>query len=102
LDIDKDILDSIKEIGYEEPTKIQSEAIPLIKEGYDVVGQSETGSGKTAAFGIPLVEKVTKGGGLQALILAPTRELAQQIAAEIEKFSRAKRLRYSASMAARP
>jgi len=93
LDIDKDILDSIKEIGYEEPTKIQSEAIPLIKEGYDVVGQSETGSGKTAAFGIPLVEKVTKGGGLQALILAPTRELAQQIAAEIEKFSRAKRLR---------
>lgn len=93
MNIDEDILESIKELGYEEPTKIQIEAIPLIKDGYDVVGQSETGSGKTAAFGIPLVEKVTKGGGLQALILAPTRELAQQIAAELQKYSRAKRLK---------
>ncbi len=93
MDIDQEILKSINEIGYEEPTKIQREAIPLIKDGYDVVGQSETGSGKTAAFGIPLVEKVVRGGGLQALILAPTRELAQQIAAELEKFSRVKRIR---------
>jgi len=93
LNIDQNVLESIKALGYEEPTKIQYEAIPLIKDGYDVVGQSETGSGKTAAFGIPLVEKVVKGGGLQALILAPTRELAQQIAAELQKYSRVKRLR---------
>lgn len=93
MNIDKEVLDAINDIGFREPTKIQSEAIPLIKEGYDVVGQSETGSGKTGAFGIPLVEKVSKGEGVQALILVPTRELAQQIALELQKFSRRKGLR---------
>jgi superfamily II DNA/RNA helicase len=93
MEIEKSVSDSLSAIGFEEPTRIQLETIPLIKQGYDVIGQSETGSGKTAAFGIPLVEKVVKGKKTQALILAPTRELSIQIASEITKFSRFKGLR---------
>ena len=92
LKIEPSILASIHEMGYEEPTKIQYETIPLIKEGIDVIGQSETGSGKTAAFGIPIVEKVKVGEGVQAMVLAPTRELAIQIAGELRKFSARKKL----------
>jgi superfamily II DNA/RNA helicase len=92
MNIEKSVSDSLNVIGFEKPTRIQLETIPLIKQGYDVIGQSETGSGKTAAFGIPLVEKVVKGEKTQALILAPTRELSIQIAKEITKFSRFKGL----------
>jgi ATP-dependent RNA helicase DeaD len=92
LNIEKNVSDSLSDIGFEEPTKIQFEAIPIIKQGYDVIGQSETGSGKTAAFGIPLVEKVERGKKVQALVLAPTRELSLQIAGELVKFSRHKGL----------
>ncbi len=92
MNIEKDVLDSLSAIRFENPTRIQSEAIPVIKQGFDVIGQSETGSGKTAAFGIPLVEKVSKGGNIQALVLAPTRELTLQIAGELAKFSRFKEL----------
>jgi ATP-dependent RNA helicase DeaD len=93
LNIERDVLVSLNEIGFDEPTRIQYETIPLIKKGYDVIGQSETGSGKTAAFGIPLVEKITRGLPVQGLILAPTRELALQNAGELKKFSRVKGLR---------
>jgi len=92
MNIEKSILGSLNELGFEQPTRIQSETIPIIKQGYDVIGQSETGSGKTAAFGIPLVEKVVKGNNIQALVLAPTRELALQIAKDLTKYSRFKRL----------
>jgi len=92
MNIEESILDSLNDIGFEQPTRIQSETIPIIKQGYDVIGQSETGSGKTAAFGIPLVEKVVKGNRIQALVLAPTRELALQIADDLKKFSRLKGL----------
>ena len=92
MNIEKSICDSLNSIGFEKPTKIQTETIPFIKQGHDVIGQSETGSGKTAAFGIPLVEKVVKGGKIQALVLAPTRELSMQIANELAKFSRFKEL----------
>ena len=92
MNIEKSVLGSLNDIGFEEPTKIQFEAIPMIKQGFDVIGQSETGSGKTAAFGIPLVEKVIKGNKIQALVLAPTRELSLQIAGELMKFSRFKGL----------
>lgn len=93
MGIQDEILMSIGAMGLKEPTRIQSEAIPLIKGGYDVIGQSETGSGKTAAFGIPLVEKVVKGKPGQALILLPTRELALQISESLAKYSAAKGLR---------
>jgi len=92
MNIEKSVSDSLSSIGFESPTRIQLETIPIIKQGYDVIGQSETGSGKTAAFGIPLVEKVVKNGKIQALVLAPTRELSIQIAGELAKFSRFKGL----------
>jgi ATP-dependent RNA helicase DeaD len=92
MNIEKSILGSLNDIGFEQPTRIQSETIPIIKQGYDVIGQSETGSGKTAAFGIPLVEKVVKGERIQALVLAPTRELALQIANDLTKYSHYKGL----------
>jgi ATP-dependent RNA helicase DeaD len=92
MNIEENILGSLNDIGFERPTRIQSETIPIIKQGHDVIGQSKTGSGKTAAFGIPLVEKVVKGDKIQALVLAPTRELALQIADDISKFSRFKEL----------
>jgi len=92
MNIEKEVLGSLNHIGFEQPTRIQCETIPLIKQGYDVIGQSETGSGKTAAFGIPLVEKVAKGGKIQALVLTSTRELALQIAVNLKEFSRLKGL----------
>jgi len=73
------ILRSIKQKGYFKPTPIQDKIIPLILQGKDVVGLSNTGTGKTAAFLIPLVEKVSKNPNEQILIVTPTRELAQQI-----------------------
>ena len=87
------VLYSLRHIGFKTPTRIQSETIPLIKEGHDVIGQSQTGSGKTGAFGIPIVERAVKGRNAQALILAPTRELAKQIASDISKFSKRKGLK---------
>jgi len=92
MNIEQSVLGSLDGIGFEKPTKIQSETIPIIKQGHDVIGQSETGSGKTGAFGIPLVEKVAKDGGIQALILAPTRELAMQIAKNLREYSSLKEL----------
>ena len=92
MNIEKNVLDSLNQMGFNEPTEIQKETIPLIKEGHDLIGQSKTGSGKTAAFGIPLVEKVKNTGKIQALILEPTRELAEQTSNELRKFSKFKRL----------
>ena len=75
---------SLAAMGYREPTPIQAEVIPLVQSGRDVVGQAQTGTGKTASFGIPLVEMVdTRSTDIQALILAPTRELAMQVRDEI-------------------
>ena len=69
-------------MGYEKPTAVQSRVIPLIREGCDVLGQSQTGTGKTAAFAIPTLEKVDPGiRAPQVLVLCPTRELAVQVAA---------------------
>ncbi len=75
---------AVKEMGFEEASPIQTKAIPVIKEGIDVIGQAQTGTGKTAAFGIPMLEKIDpKNKKLQAIILCPTRELAIQVAEEI-------------------
>lgn len=83
-----EILKALKEMGFEEPTEIQEKSLSLVLDGEDVIGASKTGSGKTAAFGVPLLNYVEDGYGLQVLILAPTRELAVQIAGEMEKFSK--------------
>ncbi len=88
LSLDENLLRAIKDMGFEEPTRIQEQAIPLVKHGHDVLGESKTGSGKTAAFGLPILEKVQNMGQIQAIILSPTRELAIQIAKEMHKFSK--------------
>ena len=77
------ILEAIKSRGWVEPTEIQVDAIPLARTGKDIVGQAKTGSGKTAAFGIPILEICQKKGTPQAIILCPTRELAVQVTEEM-------------------
>jgi ATP-dependent RNA helicase DeaD len=86
-------LASLEEKGYRSPTDCQNEAIPKALMGKDLVVQSRTGTGKTAAFGIPIVEKTDLQGGIQALVLAPTRELAVQVGREIGELGRAKEVR---------
>lgn len=78
-----ELLKMIDARGFQVPTPIQREAIPVAMQGHDVMGQAQTGTGKTASFGLPILNQVIKGGGLQALIVAPTRELAVQIREEI-------------------
>lgn len=83
---------AVAEVGYTEPTPIQAQSIPLILEGKDVIGRSHTGTGKTAAFGLPAIEMIDPDlEGVQVLALCPTRELAMQAAAEVEKFARYKK-----------
>ena len=83
------VLRAIQDMGYEQPSPIQSEVIPHMLAGRDVVGQAQTGTGKTAAFGIPLVESLDPGlNELQGIVLVPTRELALQVSGEIKKLSK--------------
>jgi ATP-dependent RNA helicase DeaD len=83
------MLKSLKLARYHTPSPIQSELIPEALDGRDVIGQAKTGTGKTAAFGIPLIEMLeARGRGPQAIILAPTRELVQQIVVELQKLAR--------------
>ena len=78
----------LEALGFTEPTTIQAKTIPLLLEGHDVVGQSQTGTGKTAAYSLPILEQVDSNNpAVQALILTPTRELAQQVATAIRDFS---------------
>ncbi len=88
LGLSPEMLKAIDKLGYEQAAPIQAAAIPVLLEGKDIVGQSQTGSGKTAAFAIPAVEKVdTKIRGVQILILCPTRELAVQVSEEVHKLT---------------
>ena len=86
LGLSKEVLTALKDMGWDSPTPVQRDSYPLAIAGHDIIVQSRTGTGKTGAFGIPLVDKlITEEGDEQALVLAPTRELALQSAAEIEK-----------------
>ena len=86
LGLTKEVLTALDEMGWETPTPVQRDSYPLAVAGHDVIVQSRTGTGKTGAFGIPLVDRLLSDeGNEQALVLAPTRELALQSAAEIEK-----------------
>jgi ATP-dependent RNA helicase DeaD len=92
LGLSAEILRAVEKLGFEQAAPIQAEAIPVLMAGKDVVGQSQTGSGKTAAFGIPAVEKVDPARReVQVLILCPTRELAVQVSEEIHKLALFKR-----------
>ncbi len=92
LNLSQELLRAVDELGYTEMTEIQQQSIPLLLEGRDVVGRSNTGTGKTAAFGIPAVESITEADRKSAvvLILCPTRELAMQAAEELRKFAKFK------------
>ncbi|HJU33536.1 MAG TPA: DEAD/DEAH box helicase [Nitrososphaera sp.] len=79
---------ALSENGFKAPFPIQETAIPLILQGKDVVGQAHTGTGKTAAFGLPILQQIKPGGSVQVLILAPTRELAVQVTDEINRFAK--------------
>ena len=82
-DLEGPISDAIRQRGWTEPTEIQIESIPHARKGRDIVGQARTGSGKTAAFGIPILEKCNVSGNIQAIVLCPTRELAVQVSEEL-------------------
>jgi len=89
LEIKESIRKAIKEMNYEYATPIQGRAIPVILEGKDAIGLAQTGTGKTACFALPIIEKIdVDKKGVQALILCPTRELALQVAGEIRKFAK--------------
>lgn len=93
LGISKEILKSVESMGYTHPTEIQQKAIPAVMAGKDIVAQAQTGTGKTAAFGIPLIEKVNpKFKKIQAMVLVPTRELAIQVAKELKDIGRNKKV----------
>ncbi|NLC65660.1 MAG: DEAD/DEAH box helicase [Clostridium sp.] len=82
LNLKKEVLKSIDEMGYEYPSEIQEEAIPVILDGKDIIGQAQTGTGKTLAFAAPILSKLKKSKSVKAVILAPTRELAMQVSEE--------------------
>ena len=93
LNLSEELLDAIRQAGFESPSEIQEKTIPLVLSGKDVIGSSETGSGKTLAFGAGIIDRVSPGAGIQALILTPTRELAEQVGQTISKFSHKKRIK---------
>ena len=89
FNISENVKKALADIGYVNPTEIQKKAIPEVLSGKDVIGQSQTGTGKTASFGIPIIEKINqKDRAVQAVILCPTRELALQIVDELRKYTK--------------
>ncbi|MDR1769956.1 MAG: DEAD/DEAH box helicase [Hungatella sp.] len=89
LQLDERILRAVADMGFEEASPIQAQAIPVQAEGRDIIGQAQTGTGKTAAFGIPLLQKIDpKVKKLQAVALCPTRELAIQVADEVRRLAK--------------
>lgn len=93
LGLDESILKVIQELKFTEPSEIQEKAIPLALAGKDVIGGSATGSGKTLAFGATILQHAEKGKGIQALIMTPTRELAEQVCNSLKNFGRYKHLK---------
>lgn len=92
MNLSKEIQKAVSDMGFEEMSPIQSQAIPYIMDGMDIIGQAQTGTGKTAAFGIPIVEMCNGDDRtLQAIVLCPTRELSIQVAEEIKRLSKYKK-----------
>ena len=91
LGLPETLLEALREVGYDEPSPIQAQAIPSLMEGRDVIGQAQTGSGKTAAFGLPLLAYVDPDEReVQALVLTPTRELCIQVTQAIRAYGKHK------------
>ena len=87
------VLKAVTDAGYTTPTQIQTQAIPELLKGRDLIGGSQTGTGKTAAFALPIIARLSKHGRLRALILEPTRELAQQVNDALVKYCKHTSLR---------
>ena len=93
FDLRPEVLRALDDVGYEEPSPVQTQAIPLLLEGRDLIAQAMTGTGKTAAFGIPMVQRADpRQREPGALVLAPTRELAIQVAGELTRLARFREL----------
>ncbi len=90
--LSKETMKAVSEIGFEEPTPIQVLTIPKVLSGQDIIGQAQTGTGKTTAFGIPILERCKKGTKPFAIVLEPTRELAVQVAEEISRLAKYKKV----------
>src|SRR5215212_4099617 len=87
--LSKPLMRAIDEVGYEAPTPIQVKTIPLLLAGRNVIGQAQTGTGKTAAFALPILQKIDLGrNAVQALVLTPTRELSIQVAEAFHSYSK--------------
>lgn len=94
IQLSRRVHNAIIEMGFEEPSPIQSQTIPLVIDGLDIIGQAQTGTGKTAAFGIPIMERVSADSRhIQALVITPTRELAIQVSEELSKIGKFKRIK---------
>ncbi len=93
LALSEDVQQAVKAAGYIDPTPIQERAIPLVLAGRDLIGSAQTGTGKTAAFTLPMLTKLDKPGGLRGLVIEPTRELALQVEESLQRFSRFSPLR---------
>lgn len=92
LNLSREVLQAINDMGFESPSEVQEGTIPLILEGRDVLAQAQTGTGKTASFGIPMIEGIEdKSHDLQGLVLVPTRELARQVSDELKKLAKYKK-----------
>ncbi|HEY4548693.1 MAG TPA: DEAD/DEAH box helicase, partial [Bacillus sp. (in: firmicutes)] len=91
--LSKEIEQAVFNMGFEEPTPIQAQAIPIALDGKDMIGQAQTGTGKTTAFGVPLLEKLSVKEGTQGLVVCPTRELAVQVAEELNRIGQGKGIR---------
>ena len=103
LNLSEDILKALKNLGFDEPSEVQKEAIPYILKDTDIIVKSQTGSGKTASFGIPLCEKVeVESSDVQCLVLVPTRELAMQVKDDISDIGRLKKIRCAAVFGKQP
>lgn len=92
LNLSREVLQAIEEMGFVNPSEVQEQTIPEILNGHDLLAQAQTGTGKTASFGIPMIEKIVDNNyeSLQALVLVPTRELARQVSEELKKLSKHK------------
>ncbi len=93
LGLAPDVLMGAMEAGYKSPTPIQAAAIPLVLAGHDLIAQARTGTGKTAAFGLPAMSLLKHSGNVEILVITPTRELASQVSEELFKLGRAAKVR---------
>ena len=93
LNLSREVLQAIEEMGFVNPSEVQEQTIPEILDGHDLLAQAQTGTGKTASFGIPMIEKIVDNNyeSLQALVLVPTRELARQVSEELQKLAKHKK-----------